>query len=219
MNKAIAALLVAAPLSACATTSFAPPAVNPQIKAHVAGASGCLPGTAGAEIAPTVDGAMTLIDNYIFSYRCAERQLADGRRYFQIPSFLAAVGGLIGPTLGMSNNAVLLTGTGAGVLNTGNSYFDPKAKAGMVGSATRALACIKTEATGISWYKTDKPEKPPTSGKNDMLVSLNRLKNQESTIGRLVAQTQDPRLSARLVTNMVMQNDLTVAIAEAELAD
>ena len=99
MKNAIAALCLAVPLSACTTTSFAPPPVNPQLKANVTGSSGCLPGNAGEEIRQNVDGAMTLIDNFIFSYRCAERELTNGRRYFPVPAFFAAVGGLIGRRL------------------------------------------------------------------------------------------------------------------------
>src|SRR4051812_9321289 len=169
MGRVLAALAMVMPLAGCATTSFAPPAVNPQMKANMGGASGCTPGAAGTAIPRSVEGAMTLTDNYIFAYRCAERELAQGRQYFQIPSFLAAAAGLLGPTLGMSNDAVLLAGAGAGVLNTGNSYWAPRAKAGVVNSARRAVICIKTEAVGISFFKTDKPKDPPKPGQQQQI--------------------------------------------------
>ena len=219
MNKAMIALLLAAPLGACQTASFAPPGVNPQLKASHAGASGCGPVTLGDTIGRDVDGAMTLTDNFIFAYRCGERQLANGRQYFQVPSFIAAVGGLIGPTLGMSNNAVLLTGASAGVFNTGNSYYAPQAKAGIVSSALRALTCIKVEAAGISYFNTDEPEKPkpgetpPPTGE-EMRQILRVLQTQQAELTQEVARG-DAAAGPALAINLAQQRRIATVLAEA----
>ena len=217
MRKAYVALLLAAPLGACATTSFAPPGVNPQLKAHVAGSAGCedrvVPGN--HTILPNVHGAMTLTDNYIFAYRCAERKLADGRQFFQVPSFFAAVAGLLGPTLGLSNTGILLTGAGAGIFNMGNSYYAPKAKAGIVGSASRALMCIKTEAVGISYFKTDQSKDPPKANPQELRQMLGVLQNEAA---RSAARAStDAVAEAQLAANLERQHAITMVLADAVL--
>ena len=113
----------------------------------------------------------------------------------------------------MSNDWQLLTGTAAGVLNTGNSYFDPKAKAAMVTSATRALACIKTESTGMSSVRHKKPEEKPARGQ--LAASLNSLEAQASRMTALVGV--NPALAPEILTNVATQNRIRIAIADADL--
>lgn len=220
MKRALMACLLAAPLGACATTSFAPPPVNPQLKANVDGVAGCQARAVPSEgtIGRNVDGAMTLTDNFIYAYRCAQRQLANGRQFFQVPAFLAAVAGLAGPTLGMSNDAVLLTGTGAGVLNAGNGYYAPKAKAGVVTSALRALVCIKTEAAGVSYFKTDKPKEAPSAQQQQqLLAALNELRREEAELRQEGVQGSDR--GAALAANLARQREIARVLADAALEE
>jgi hypothetical protein len=159
MNSRIALAFMTMPLSACATTSFAPPPVNTQSKVVEQTGIACATNAAdasGAVFQENVAGATQLVSNFVLAYRCAERELANGRQAFQVPAFFAAVAGLAGPTFGLTNDAILASGIGAGVLNSGNSYYAPRNKAAVVGSALRAVLCIKTEAAGVGYFKHTK---------------------------------------------------------------
>lgn len=216
--KAALICMLAIPLSACATTSFAPPAVNPQYGANLAGPAGCTVTNASTPITHDVAGAMALTDNFIFSYRCSARQLAEGRQFFQVPAFFAAVAGLIGPTLGMSNDAVLLTGAGAGVLNTGNSYYAPRAKLGVLGSALKALVCIKTEAAGISYFKTaEEPKADSGAKKAELQQALQTLQAEQAALSQ--RSLTDPANVAAIAVNRQQQQQIAGALAALALED
>jgi len=156
MSKAILLFSVVGALGACTTTSFAPPNVNTQHRVVTAAVKGCSSITAD-QTPRTIDrnvvGAMNLIDNFELAYRCAQNDLANGRRYFEVPAFLLGVAGLVGPSLGLGPDGKLLSGTGAGVLGYGNNYFAPKAKAAVVGAAHQAVVCIQAESVGIGVFK------------------------------------------------------------------
>ena len=190
MKAILLVALACFPLAACATTSFAPPEVLTQEKAAGQYGARCAPGRLASRvnIDQNVTGAIDLTDNFVLAYRCAERELANGRRTFEIPAILAAVAGLAGPSFGLSSRGVLATGVGAGILNSGNSYFAPKAKAALVDSALRAVLCIKTESVGISYFPTDNP----ADGPKKLEEQRNRL-NLMSTL-----QSERDRLDARL---------------------
>jgi hypothetical protein len=197
------------PIGGCATASFAPPPVNPQYQANAGGPAGCTVTNSNAAISHDVAGAMRLTDNFIYAYRCSARQLAEGRQFFQVPAFFAAVAGLIGPTLGMSNDAVLLTGAGAGVLNTGNSYYAPRAKLGVLSSALRALVCVKTEAAGISYFKTEQPAGDANTRQAALSQALQVLKTEEA---RLV---QEAPTTASAITALALNRQQQRQIAGA----
>jgi hypothetical protein len=165
MIKRGLALLAAVPLAGCQTFSFAPPPVETEHKVASHGVdcstSAVAGGRLGDKINPTMIGAMDLINNFVLAYRCAEYDLADGRQYFQVPAFLAAAAGIVGKTvLGLSDDQVLMTGVASATLNAGNSYYAPRAKAGLLTSALRAVLCVKTEAVGVSYFRLKTGEKP-----------------------------------------------------------
>lgn len=193
MTKSILLLSLAGALGGCATTSFAPPHINTQQRVVTTAATGCSSLTADRtpdNIGRNVDGAMDLIDNFELAYRCAQDELANGRRYFEIPAFLLGVAGLVGPSLGLSNDGVLLSGTGASVLGAGNGYFVPKAKASVVGAAHRAVVCIQTESVGLTAFKNQ--QDPPKLTENraafdELEKSLVRLQSQRENLDRRLA--------------------------------
>lgn len=145
------ALAVASLLSGCATTSFAPPNVElTEIRTN----SSCRLPTHTGQVNPDQEGAYALTDNFIYAYRCAQREAADGRQIFQVPSFLALIVGTLGPTFGGSQDAsVAMAGYGA-TLAQGNAYFAPKQKAGIIDHGIDALLCIKTEQVEVDFFDT-----------------------------------------------------------------
>lgn len=227
MNKIILALGLAVPLGACTTTSFAPPAVNPQWKAHVQGAAGCQARTVGVteeRITHDVEGAMTLTDNFVLAYRCAERELANGRQFFQLPSFAAAAVGLVGPSLGLGHDGSLIAGTTAGLFNTGNGYYAPRAKAGLVSAAHRALVCIKIEAAGVSYFHLVAEDDEEAGGAartmessaTDLMPLLAELK-----ANAVVLETRravDPAAEGQLRANWAQQQAVMTAMVNSSVA-
>lgn len=152
-------------LSACTTTSFAPPATRVGHVLSREGADACdLTLIADdkhgdkRKIKRNASGALKLVNNFILTYRCSARSAANGRRYFQVPSFLAAVGGAAAAALGAGSDVSIVTGAGAATFNGANGYFAPKEKANILNSALDALICIKTEAVGISAFSTQAKE-------------------------------------------------------------
>ncbi|MCW3835929.1 hypothetical protein ACFQ1E_07750 [Sphingomonas canadensis] len=138
-------------LAGCQTFSFAPPPVNLSTAAVV---EKC-PGAAKAAVAldaRTIDGAARLIDNFVLAYRCAQVQATDGRRIFEVPSFLAlATAAMAGP-LGIGDNSATIIAGGAAVAGGANRYFAPKEKAGILNAALDALLCIKMESVGAHYF-------------------------------------------------------------------
>jgi hypothetical protein len=161
-NIALITLIASGSLiSGCATTSFAPPSVNTGriIKLSdadtVDGKPCSFANQTGGKIHNTVAGARHLIDNFILKYRCTYRTLANGRRNFEIPAFVSAVGGAAAAAFGAGPNVAIGTGTGAAVFNGGKRYFAPQEKAAMINKALDALLCIKAEAVGVTPFSTE----------------------------------------------------------------
>jgi hypothetical protein len=180
MFRKIAILLAATPLAACQSFSFGSPAVTTHVKVERYDEFDCtaIPKKTNdveVEIRPTMIGATTLVDNFVLAYRCAEQDLANGRQIFEVPAFLSAAAGLVGPAaFGFTTKDVLKLGAAGAVLNAGNSYYAPKTKAGMLSSALRAVLCVKTEAVGIDYFRHKDDEKPADGGEQDREADLRK---------------------------------------------
>jgi len=157
--RALALLAAAGPLAGgCAATSFAPPQVNASKAMTSASGQKCV-----EEATPhfdlqanrNIEGATALTDNFILAYRCAQREAANGRSYFEVPSMLALAVAAVGPTFGMGENGAIGFASGSAVLGRGNGYFAPKEKAGMIDGAIDALLCIKTVSVGVEFFDTN----------------------------------------------------------------
>ncbi|MEA2998858.1 MAG: hypothetical protein QOK17_691 [Sphingomonadales bacterium] len=150
--RLVTVFLAASSLTGCATTSFAPPSVNIREGMTTQSLSSeCrLTGTVNGDIPPNVDGAQTLIDNFIDAYRCSIRTAADGRQPFEILGFLSLVGTTAAEALGAGPKVAIAGGIGNSVFTAGEKYYDPKEQTGILADALDALTCIKTESVGIS---------------------------------------------------------------------
>jgi hypothetical protein len=107
---------------------------------------------AATDIRPNVEGALTLIDNYLSSYRCTMRLAADGRQGFEVPAFLSLIGSTTAIALGAGTDVAILGGAGNSVFTAGNKYSAPQDQTEILSGAVDALACIQTEAVGISAF-------------------------------------------------------------------
>lgn len=105
-------------------------------------------------ISRDVDGALTLINQFLVSYRCATHQAADGRQIFEVPSLLALAVAAVGPEFGLTGDGRLAAASGAAVYGQANSYYAPQEKATILDSALDAVVCIKTEAVGVGFLDT-----------------------------------------------------------------
>lgn len=152
--KQIARSLVAG-VSACAlagctsTYSFAPPSVE-LTKSVSADQRNCgKAGGKGQDLSSTaVDKAIQLAENFTVAYRCATRELANGRMDFEIPSFLALAGGTTAAALGAGSSVAIATGTTSALFGAGQGYFDPKAKFAAVRAGQNASTCVLSVASG-----------------------------------------------------------------------
>lgn len=167
-------------LSGCATTSFAPPVVNLHDKLYVRNTQTFTNGVCSprvdtdhpAIIEATREGALTLIDNFLLTYRCQRDRAAEGRQFFDIPQMLIMVGAATAAALGAGPNVAILAGASAATLAQGKSYYAPQDKFKVLNDAMKALDCIRSEAVGIDApaFKaisdveatTDKPKPPET---------------------------------------------------------
>lgn len=170
---AIKTTLITSLLTACTTASFAPPATRVGHVLSRVGADACdLSQIADnkegnkRKIKRNASGALKLVNNFILTYRCSARSAANGKRYFQIPSFLSAVGGATAAALGAGPNVAIAAGASAATFNGANGYFAPKEKAFILNSALDALICIKSEAVGISSFSTQANETDENDGDN-----------------------------------------------------
>jgi hypothetical protein len=159
-------------LSACATTSFAPPIVDmknqlesrrhqtfvgavctPERMAMVDKKGNVLANADGSPRYVTfgrdVDGALALIDNYILTYRCQRDRASEGRQFFEVPAFLATAAGVAAAAFGAPPGVAVGTATGAAALGSGKSYYAPKDKAKVLSDGITAMLCIHNEAVGI----------------------------------------------------------------------
>ncbi len=153
-------------LAGCATTSFAPPSANLTNVMETRGSNrsigqSCksfekLSGNEPVPIDETVDGARSLINNFILLYRCRAHSAANGRQIFELPSFLTAVGTITATALGAGSNVSIAGGSAASILNGGKNYYDPKGKADIFDGSLDALICIKMEAVGIDGFSIKK---------------------------------------------------------------
>lgn len=187
-SRFLLAGLCAIALGGCSTLSFGPPEVEAQRRNVTAGTGDC--GTLGPgrseAIGKDVDGALYLVDNFIFAYRCAKDEVANGRQVFEVPSFLSIVTAAIGPSFGLGRNWRLGTATAGGVFAQANSYYAPKEKVKILDSALDALLCVKTQAAGAGYFDTRTPAANAQTA-NDM-EAIERL---ERTIGQLQSAADD----------------------------
>jgi hypothetical protein len=175
------------PLAGCATTSFAPPAVDiyqktavrqdhktgetctyavspeagsPRKTLMVGGVP--VPAVAGGAQAIThdVEGARALIDNFIYAYRCRMGSAANGRQIFEVPAYLAATGAVVATAFGAGTDATLIAGAVGAILGGGKGYYAPKDKTAIYDGALGALLCIKTESVGIRAFSIEDAPKP-----------------------------------------------------------
>jgi hypothetical protein len=186
-------ILWAIPLAGCATTSFAPPAVNiyqktairqdnkarttctytvsPEAgnprKTLVVGGVPVPAGASGAQaITPDLEGARALIDNFVFAYRCRMGGAANGRQIFDVPAYLAATGAVVATAFGAGTDATLAAGAVGAILGGGKGYYAPKDKAAVYNGALGALLCIKTESVGIRAFNIEAAPKPKSDSES-----------------------------------------------------
>lgn len=193
MRKTFAVVLAATILSGCTTTSFSPPHLEKNAKLDSVSRNGCATNKDGTvKIQADVIGALQLINNFELIYTCAADEAADGRQIFEVPSFLTTAAGLVGASFGLSADQILVTGASASVLNAGKSYYAPREKAGMLGDALRAINCVRTEAVGISYFRTreDDQSNDPTPQFMAIAGKIDRLRDREKTVRQLSFQLQ-----------------------------
>lgn len=146
------ALCSAATLSACATTSFAPPGVDVTYRGVDAPPAGC--GKAGQRLAirinEDVPGAFSYINAHATAYDCSASNAANGRQLFEVPAFLSTTAAATAAALGTGPTVGIIGQTGNALFNAGKGYYDPKTKAAVYRDALDALGCIRSEASGIS---------------------------------------------------------------------
>jgi hypothetical protein len=153
-----ASITLTALLSGCTTFGFAPPSVEVGHSIDRATVGECTSMQKSDNvIARTPPGALELIENFLLGYRCAAKQAASDRIGFEVPSFLATITAVLGPTYGLTNDGVIAAAGGAAVADRANSYFAPKEKAALLDSALDAILCVKTESVGIAYFDTTKP--------------------------------------------------------------
>tara|TARA_R100001244_G_scaffold47550_2_gene42252 strand:+ start:2495 stop:3361 length:867 start_codon:yes stop_codon:yes gene_type:complete len=166
MKNVLMLATAATMLGGCATTSFAPPSVNLTNVMETRGSNrsigqSCksfekLADSKPVPIEESVDGARSLINNFILLYRCRAHSAANGRQIFEIPSFLTAVGTITATAFGAGPNVAIAGGSAASILNGSKNYYDPKGKADIFDSSLDALICIKMEAVGIDGFSIKK---------------------------------------------------------------
>lgn len=144
----------ALPLSACATTSFAPPTIRITYEGNAEASRGCA--TAGethqswtVAVTRDVAGATKMIETFIAAYVCSEQAAANGRQAFEVPAFLATAGAATAGAFGAGADVIIAGGAASSVLGSGKSYYAPKDKAAIYDSALDALYCIQNEGQGI----------------------------------------------------------------------
>jgi hypothetical protein len=151
----------------CAVVSFAPPRVD-MVNIHkddgrgewycksrkVSDQAPAAGRDKTTEITPDFNGANQLIDNFLISYRCAAREVANGRQYFEAPSLAVALGGATAAAFNAPVAVAIATGAAVAGLNSGKAYYAPREKAPILAASVDALTCIKSEAVGLENYGT-----------------------------------------------------------------
>lgn len=144
-------------ISGCATASFAPPEISYKKTMNYDTNTSKLcsdrrKGQTSTDIGENFSGAMQVIDNFALGYRCAAREAAEGRAYFEVPAFLIGTTAVIGQTLGISEDATIGLAAATVAARQGNSYLAPQEKALLLNSALDAVNCIQLEAVGITGF-------------------------------------------------------------------
>lgn len=135
INWMIAAALVS--LSACSTTSFAPPVVE------------------GPGSQKTLSEGLNLLDRYTTEYRNAAAGIANGRQLFDVPAMVALVGGTTAAALGANADVAIGTGAVSALASSARQYYAPDDRADIYYDAVEAFSCIRRETLGISIKTTD----------------------------------------------------------------
>jgi len=165
-GRIFAALLSGGLLSACTTTSFAPPSVDLEYETMVHGSNfsvgqRCMSSRRQNEggdilIARNATGAQRLIDNFVYRYRCASHAAANGRQGFEVPALITGVGTAAAAAFGAGPNVAIAGGTATALLSGGKDYYAPQPKAAIYDSALDAVLCIKMTAAGVDPFTVDK---------------------------------------------------------------
>ncbi|MBA3668354.1 MAG: hypothetical protein H0W65_11660 [Sphingomonas sp.] len=114
----------------------------------------CTPAEAGrpGSIRRDTNGALLLINNYVLTYRCQRDRAAEGRQFFEVPSFLTAAAAATAAAFGAGAGVTIGAGATGAILNQGKSYYAPRDKAAVLNDGLNALLCIQNEAVGIDPY-------------------------------------------------------------------
>jgi hypothetical protein len=196
-------------LSGCATLSFAPPQVRMDRQVYADNEQSffnavCTPNHADDNpiILHNVEGALSLIDNYILTYRCQRDRAAEGRQFFEVPGFLALAGGATAAAFGAAPAVAIATGAGSAAFNSGKGYYAPQAKAKVLSDGVTAMLCIHNEAVGIDGPTLEaisdvqansgepKPRSKPKAG-NEARSGANRPGNPADDSGPGVGMTAE----------------------------
>jgi hypothetical protein len=162
-SRLCALLVVPVILQGCATYSFAPPRVE---TSRIAAEGqkfntncsisierdklGDFPN--GKPIKHDIDGASNLADNFLLAYRCAARQVANGRQHFEIPTLLTTLGGVTAAAFGAPAGVAIGTGAATAGLNSAKSYYAPRDKLPILAAAVDAITCVKNQSVATDAY-------------------------------------------------------------------
>ena len=156
LKRIISIVVVGSLLAGCQTLSTA----SPQVELNGIRKNTCKPGNYTRQFsegsadtlynAQSIGAAGFLIDNYIIAYRCAADDVAEGRAFFDVNTFLLATAAATGVAFGLNETEIIGLGVAAATSRGGSQYFAPKEKASVFTDALIALRCVKREATGSS---------------------------------------------------------------------
>jgi len=157
----------------CAPLSFAPPKVD--LSTHPS---------------PTLQDAITDVDAFILKYRKYAGSAADGRQFFEVPAFVAALGAVTATAFGAGPNVTLGSGAAGALLGGGKAYYAPKTKAEIYGSAYSALMCIQQVALGVKPFAdapaTDLRGKFVREQQGDQLALYYLVRNAALSVERIL---------------------------------
>ena len=238
MRRTMMILMAGCSLAGCATTSFAPPAVNLENEMSSVGSNRsigqrCMPNerqrnNASIAITEDVNGARRLIDNFILSYRCRAHSAANGRQAFEVPGFLSLAGAAAASAFGGGSDWGIAGGVANSVLASGNKYYAAQRKAEIYDHALDALLCIKTEAVDIDAFTAKAIDDAQGGGEENEFL-LNAIgtgdgDGPEVTVGASeqyfdmvkAALLSVERIAAQRLSNAGTPFDATGVIAEIE---
>ena len=154
MKKLAVLAVLALPIAACSTVSFAPPGVEVLYADDDQRHDNCPFGRArnrvrAVTVSQDVAGALKVLDAYIAAYNCNSREAADGRQAFEVPAQVTTTGTITAAALGASTQVPIVGAAVNSLLMAGRGYYDPKQKSAIYTHALDALHCIQNEAVGI----------------------------------------------------------------------